>query len=740
MNQHNYLILLCFTFLVGCGGGSGGSASPPPSPPPAPPPSPPPSPAEPGSVGATIAFPWQVSTATASSVIVRGRASDPQGVATVRVNGSQATVSAPASAGIAPGAVLVNQASGRFASTLSEHESEHEAAVEWEVEIELVPGENELIVEVENESGEVTEEAASARIRYDEVPAVFALDTDRTRVVGQSFTLTQTGYRSRLVEHDYGSGVQTVHGEVIGAPTLTCLRGHQNEFLRLVMPAQDEWELHRHVLGTPQATILATIPPAVRDPGPGYQPAPFLRRLVCSENHDHAYALANYFPEGGGDFSLSRIWRIALATAQVDVLAETAAVGSPDWLAIDITLAGDQLVSLRDLNPTEPLMSVALADGEHSVLTPGLNVGGLALAAVPDQNLVYVATFGGIDRVELGPSPTKANISPVPASNPYVFEQVRSIAHDVVHGRLIVGDDGLDALIAVDEITGERSDFLSRRIGSGAPVIAPRRLALTSDATKAYVADDGLNATERFFEVDLATGDRREIGDINQALNFSINGLALDEDGGRAWVSSRNSVVEVDLETEAVRAIARPAPAQTNSLFQSMSSVTFDAQRNRLLVGDLSLQAIIAIDLDSELQSIFSQEGVRGDGEAFATITSMSIDDEAGVAYVSNQLNNSILVVDLETGDREPFATSCPIEQPAERLKQALHDPIRSELLILGDTLFVHDLASGGCIQISLRTGLDNVQVTPEGQLLVTMLRAVAQLDRPSGQMVMISR
>ncbi len=639
-----------------------------------------------------------------------------------------------------PGATFVTQAGGRFSATLSDHEADGESAVDWEVEIELEGGDNELVVEVENESGEVTEEAASVRIRYEEVPAVFALDTDRTRVVGQSFTLTQNGYRQRLVEHNYVSGEQSVYGEVLGAPAMTCLRGHQNEFLRLMMAAQDEWEVHRHVLGTPQATIVAAIPAAVRDPGAGYKPVPSLRRLVCSENHDHAYALANYFPEGGGDFSLSRIWRIALATGQVDVLIETGQGESPLWRASDITLAGDRIVSLRDINAIAPLMAVELADGTSSVLTPGLNVGGLALVALPDQNLVYVATYQGVDKVELGSSPTKTNISPVPATNPYVFAQVLAIGHDVVNGRLIVGDTNLDALIAVDEMTGERSDFLSRRIGSGAPVIAPRRLALSSDVTKAYVADDGLNATERLFEIDLATGDRQEIGDISQALNFSINGLALDEEGDRAWVSNYNAVIVVNLETGTVRTVARLAPAQPGSHFQAISTVTHDPVRNRLLVGDSSVQAIVAIDLDSELQEIFSQEGVRGEGAAFGAITSISIDEVAGIAYVANQLDNSVLVVDLDTGDRSLLATACPIEQPPETLQQVLHDPLRDELLILGDGLFVHDLVSGGCTQIPVRTSLDNVQVTSDGQLLVTMLRGVAQLDRPSGQIVFISR
>jgi DNA-binding beta-propeller fold protein YncE len=388
-----------------------------------------------------------------------------------------------------------------------------------------------------------------------------------------------------------------------------------------------------------------------------------------------------------------------------------------------------------------PLTSVALADGQRSELTPGLNVGGTALAPVLEQDLVYVATIAGVDRVELGGSPSKTNISEVDAQDPYVFAQVRSIAYDITNDRLIVGDTDLDALIAIDATTGERSDFVSRRIGTGPPVIAPRRIAITADQTTAYLADDGGNAAERLFAVDLITGDRQQIGNIGEAANFAINGLALDEEGGLAFVSRHSSIMEVNLETGHTRVVAAPASLMPGSLFESIATLAYDAEENRLLAGDTGINAIVAIDLNlNDAQSIFSQHEERGDGDPFATITSISLDEENRVAYVGNQLNDTILRVDLESGDREVFPTGCLIPPGDELLNQVLFDAAHDRLLIVADGLFMRDLGTGSCVQVPHSVDVLSVAVTADNRLLGTMLGSLVQIDGPSGDVVIISR
>jgi DNA-binding beta-propeller fold protein YncE len=659
------------------------------------------------------------------------------------VNGIAAAIIASS----APGAQSGSPASKGFASTLSEDESAEEGSVDWEVEVDLGSGENTLVVEIEDVTGDVTENADTAEVRYAEAPTQFTLDAERARVVGLSPKIM--GFGSRLVAHDYTSLEQTVIADTSSPWGFTCFRGRTDQLLRLVLVDDDTWELHGFDIATGQGSIITSIPPQAIDPGAGFLPTPYFGRLVCGDDHDHAYALANYVAEdgigfGSSGFAKSRILRIALFPPYaVTPLTETDVTESPRWLSKDIALEVDRMVSLQDLNPDQPLTAVSLADGGRSVLTPNVPVGGLALAPALDQGVVYVATFAGIDKIELDP-PSKTNISEVEPGDPLTFTQVSSVAYDVANGRLIVGDTDLDALIAIDAITGERTDFVSRRIGAGPPVIAPRRIELRSDMSTAYVIDDGGNAAQRLFAIDLASGDRVQIGDIDTAIVY-LRGLALDEVNERVFVSGIDSIIEVSLEDGSERVIARPESVMVGSLIQSIGTLAFDAPRNRLLVGDFGRQAVVAIDLDANAQqSIFSQLGVRGEGEAgFATIAAISLDAQSDVAYVANQLNETILRVDLETGDRELLITACPKTQQ-ETLGQVLYDSVRDELLIVNDGLYVHKLGTGACnevpLSVPLKYSLLGVQVTPDNRLLGSILRSVLQIDRRSGDAVILSR
>jgi hypothetical protein len=119
-----------------------------------------------------------------------------------------------------------------------------------------------------------------------------------------------------------------------------------------------------------------------------------------------------------------------------------------------------------------------------------------------------------------------------------VFSQPRSIGFDPANNRIIVGDTALDALIA--------------------------------------------------------TGDRRLIGDVSQAITGLISGLALDEDGGRLFVSGHDAIVEVDLESEAVQTIASTAL----TVLGEVRGLELDIDNDRLLVGD-PVNALMQIDRET---------------------------------------------------------------------------------------------------------------------------------------------
>ena len=272
----------------------------------------------------------------------------------------------------------------------------------------------------------------------------------------------------------------------------------------------------------------------------------------------------------------------------------------------------------------------------------------------------------------------------------------------------------------------------------GPPMITPRRITLASNGTSAYVVDDGGNASEKLFEIDLATGDRRIVGQISeQGINRSLTGVALDEATGQVYVSRYDggTVLKVDLATEEVT----PITSNDDGMLDGIRDVLFDAENHRLLIADEVTDSIVAVDLVTYQKQLISKDGARGVGEAFAAPVSLTPGENASTLYVADQTKNEIIRVDIESGDREVVQTSCVFDRP-DGLQQALYDGARNQLLILNDGLFAFDLGTSTCTKASPKKYLLGMTLTAEGQALAVAFHSVMQVDRGSGDIVLVSK
>lgn len=735
---HAVFVVALALALYGCGGGGGGGTPPPAggNPPPSPPPTPPPPPPPPTSTGgssAAIVFPWQRSSAVGSTVVVRGTATDPDGVAAVRVNGLGATLSALPSTNKPSAAQRKPALAAPMAVAL---EADGATEVAFSVEVELAPGETELVVEVEDATGAETEGAAEATIKYAEVPTLFTSEVGDPRLVGWSTSLERTagGTVTRLVSFDMESREQTIYPELTDIGIASCFRSQLDELL-YVVGAVEVWHVRSFNLATRVRSDVADLGPLLTAE-PGFE-GPHLIDIVCSSSQTGAYLLASYVENGS--FAKSRVIEVPLGVSP-HVLSETDPNENPRWLAYGITLAGDRLITMREINSVAPLTSISLENGTRTESAP-IDVGGLAIVAAPDQERVWVSTFAGVDEVVLTEPPTKANISPATPTEPLVFSQANSIGLDLLNDRVIVGDSDLDAVIAVDRITGQRSELVSRKIGDGPPLISPRRLALTADGSKVYVADDGGNASEKLFEIDLTTGDRRVLGQIHDVgVNRSIPGLALDEENGYAYVArfDRGTILRVDLETEGVEAIT----SDDDGLLDGILDIVLDAPAQRLLVADAVTESIVAVDVVTLQKELLSRAGQQGDGPAFDTLVSLALSPDGTTVYAADQATDQILRVNLESGDREVFDTGCAIGSN-QGLRQIVYDPAADELLIAwSNGIFAHDFETGQCASIPLPISFLplGIALTPDGRILAAGFNAVTQVDRASGDIVIVSK
>lgn len=713
MTRFQISALLVLALIAGCGGGggsdgsgssgggnSGGGGSGPPN----------------SNGTAEILFPWSASVALTRSVTVAGTASDPDGVASVLVNGVASTISASGSS---------------FQSKTSASNTE----VIWSARVLLSSGDNQLTVSVADQNNGTTEEVDTVTIKYLEVPVTFSLDPDNTRLVGLSNSLQSTGAPQYLVQHDYSTEEQVVFGELGVNPATTCFRRFEDEVWYLTGDGEDSYNLHRLALPDMQDDMIANVPATLLDGGAGYNRGS-IRRLVCGETHTSAYFLIN-FHATSGDISWSRIVEVDLATAAFSVLTEADPEAFSPWFAAEVALDDEYIVALRDINPVASLMSVSLADGIRTELVPGLDVGGLALHPELASSIVYVATFEGIDKVDLIAG-TRENISVVSPDDEFAFAQIRAIGYDAANNRVIVGDDFLDTVIAIDATSGERSYFISRRIGEGNALIVPRQLEISADATRAYVFDDGGNVAERLFEVDLTTGNRRTIGDVNQPFNYIAQGLAIDEVGRRAFIAFRHKVLQIDLDTELVSELATVDSTE----LESIRGLMFDAVEDRLLIGDSANDGIYALSLGSGLLQLVSRSGGKGEGDTFGVLVAIAESDVEGEVFAAGQASGKIFRVNLETGDRTAVSTTCNLGDSGkfESLMQLRYNEIANEMYILGGSSYSINFGTDECDFLPRGSLLLDLQGVSASQLLGLSFGALVQYDRQSGEVVVVSR
>lgn len=112
--------------------------------------------------------------------------------------------------------------------------------------------------------------------------------------------------------------------------------------------------------------------------------------------------------------------------------------------------------------------------------------------------------------------------------------------------------------------------------------------------------------------------------------------------------------------------------------------------------------------------------------------------------YVAGQTSETVVRVNLETGDREQLVTSCIpstwTETAFQNLNQVLYNELLDELIISGDNLYTVDLETAACISLPQRVFPLHIQVTPTNQMLAVTFGTLLQLDRTSGEVVIVSK
>ena len=332
-------------------------------------------------------------------------------------------------------------------------------------------------------------------------------------------------------------------------------------------------------------------------------------------------------------------------------LTATDAAGNSDTDTVTITAAGagDRFTLSRHVDP---------------IIGTGTELISLNYIVVHDDSVLAVDTTGSrITEIDLATG-DRTDISSAMVGTGMRFESPNGIVLDSANNRLLVADASTqDTIVAVALDTGNRS-LISRggddAMGSGDPFVNPRGLALDSTNNRVFVVDDGLDA---IVSVSLATATLGDRTIFSRGGDSAVgSGDAFDAPYDIVLDSANNRLLVTDSGLDAIVSVSLASGTQGNRTIFSRGDSTpddgddtavgsgddidtplglaLDSANNRLLVTDVTLNAIVAVALDTGNRSIISRGGVSptGNGAAFLRPISVAIDSD----------NERLLVADID--------------------------------------------------------------------------------------------
>ncbi len=230
---------------------------------------------------------------------------------------------------------------------------------------------------------------------------------------------------------------------------------------------------------------------------------------------------------------------------------------------------------------------------------------------------------------------------------------------DIPRDRVLIIDQKIKALVAVDLTSGVKSIISSATRGTGVDFNSPIRLDVDVNSQHAYVLD-----SNRIIDVDLDTGNRSVLSDVNNGTGpqlSSAKDLTLDATNGILFVLSRvsvlingvttliDSIVEVDIVSGNRNAFD---PTNSGSAFRVSAlpkGILFTG--SELLTSHFSGQdgAILAVNVGTGVKRTVSTNGF-GFGVSMPRVENMAA--YSGGSYI---IAPHVLEV-KSNGDREDFS------------------------------------------------------------------------------------
>lgn len=725
--KYSFVIPVCLQ-LAACGGSSS-SVEPVTTPPETPP-------ADTQQPQASILFPSKVARVEGENTIwVTGVASDESGVETVTVNGVSAELTPMAPENTQGGDTTAVQ------------------SVTWQANI---PVSSELTISVTDSAGNVNAEAASSTLYSGDVPTAFTVDNVNHRLYGFKWGSAD------LITIDLNSGVQEL------VPSNDAV----TEGLFLVYASEENVLVTSNYNFDGGMTLYAI------------DPVTTAKTELTTYNVPANHGELSFFHISGLDYAApensvyvhltqfysetqnrSHIVKYDLNQGEMSVVVDGEFIYDIDPNDSEIH-SGADIYSHNVLWSEEGLyISNSAYLGNHSYNNTGIQrlvLDESKMEQISDystyflqsdstnSDLIYAVDFEGMHTIDVTTGEV-VTVSADAEQSELNISQPRIVEHDSANQRLLVHDSALEMVMAIDTETGARSRFIHNGVGQGRNFIYPKVMALDEENEVLYTFDDGGNGPEVIMAIDLNTGNRQQVGNVDHQYNTFVEDLQLDKEQGKLYAFYSDSILEVDIasgETQTILTTENsglPADAY-------ITRGTLDTNNNQLLVLIAGSLDVYALDLDSYTASVFVELGdapVPQNDQAYVskdiTMTDEQsalmlsiVDDVASVTYIGAGDGVSTTAQNV-CADNAAFQNELP-DSPFE-----LHNRQPGEVILKGfNSVFSYDLSTQTCDLIWEDTGrvrsLLDIAVSTQGQWYYSAQAGVYQLEIESGQSVVLSK
>lgn len=667
---------------------------------------------------ASVIFPWSQSKASTGTLRIRGTASSRNGISALSVNGVAATIqSSSASA---------DRVSAQSVSAQSDEESDADE-YEWTADVELdAYSDIELVVTVSDADGNQDDEAAKVRTNTQQAPLFIAYDAVNERLIGM------------MDNRDVVSiDLTDLSVEVIAAVGEASQFSLDAEGNRLFYSRYVNTTLYSFVLDLTSGEIstVASVQPELAEETHVRQ----ARTRFDAVNQQLFVGLG--LVEQDATYATDQLYLVDLLEESMTLLSASTEDDTPFLPIFDMVLHDNRLFALSQ---NGQLIEVDTITGERTQLMY-LDNRPRVLSAGTKPEQLFIAGFSGIVSVDLTLLEAQM-LSAETAVLEFPTAQIQD-AMLLNNETLLITDSSFEVVLQVDTTSGERSALLSSGIGSGRGLLSPQYLTFGSSADILYVLDDGQNAAESLFAIDLQTGNRTQLIEIVREFNTYPSGLFYNAATDALLVGLSDAIWSVSL-TDNSKTVISDAETESGIDIDTLSGGDFDTETQRLYMTQFQLEnAILQINATNGARTLLEFDGSAGPAGVITGLNAAALDATGNQLFLASQSQSSIYRLDLETLETELLLDSCTnnigqnvLDIDVSGIQKLNFDAADNRLLIVTSQIASYDLATSQCQIVGESHGYYNVLPLDNGTMLTTGQAALKQLDPVSQKQVILSK